>query len=213
MWANIKGGIPREEKNSGKRCDKGLEAIKESMNNIINVHRRPTNWYVITGGPSSGKTTAINLLSAKGYKTTIEHARHYLDTMRSNGKTVDEVRKHQREFQLGVLDMQIEQEKSLSPSDVVFLDRAIPDALAYYHFLNLLEDEKLLEAMSRVSYKKIFILDCLPLVQDYARREDEAAQKKIHALLIEVYESLPFPVIHVPVLPPEERVSFILKNI
>ena len=172
-----------------------------------------TNWYVITGGPGSGKTTTVNLLQARGYKTTIEHARHYLDTQRSIGKTVEETRKHQQEFQLGVLDMQIEQERSLSPGDVVFLDRAIPDALAYYHFLNLPQDEKLLQAMSTVSYRKVFILDCLPLVQDYARTEDEAAQKKLHALLTDVYERLPFPVIHVPIFQPEERVDFILKNI
>ena len=172
-----------------------------------------TNWYVITGGPSSGKTTTVNLLKARGYKTTIEHARHYLDTKRNSGKTVEEVRKHQAEFQLAILDMQIEQEKSLSPDDVIFLDRAIPDALAYYRFLNLPEDETLLEALRTVSYKKIFILDCLPFVKDYARTEDEAAQKKIQALLAEVYESLPFPVIYVPVLQPEERVDFILKNL
>ena len=172
-----------------------------------------TNWYVITGGPSSGKTTTVNLLDARGYKTTIEHARHYLDTKRNSGKTVEEVRKHQAEFQLAILDMQIEQEKSLSPDDVIFLDRAIPDALAYYRFLNLPEDETLLEALRTVSYKKIFILDCLPFVKDYARTEDEAAQKKIQALLVEVYESLPFPVIYVPVLQPEERVDFILKNL
>ena len=172
-----------------------------------------TNWYVITGGPSSGKTTTVNLLKAKGYKTTVEHARHYLDTKRNSGKTVEEVRKHQAEFQLAILDMQIEQEKSLSPDDVIFLDRAIPDALAYYRFLNLPEDETLLEALRTVSYKKIFILDCLPFVKDYARTEDEAAQKKIQALLAEVYESLPFPVIYVPVLQPEERFDFILKNL
>ena len=172
-----------------------------------------TNWYVITGGPSSGKTTTVNLLKAKGYKTTVEHARHYLDTKLNSGKTVEEVRKHQAEFQLAILDMQIEQEKSLSPDDVIFLDRAIPDALAYYRFLNLPEDETLLEALRTVSYKKIFILDCLPFVKDYARTEDEAAQKKIQALLAEVYKSLPFPMIYVPVLQPEERVDFILKNL
>ncbi len=178
------------------------------MNNRIK-----TNWYVLTGGPSSGKTTTVDLLSQRGYKTTIEHARHYLDTQRSVGKTVEEVRANKRKFQLGVLDMQIEQEKSISVEDVIFLDRAIPDALAYYRFLNLEEDEKLLKALQKVSYKKIFILECLPLVKDYARKEDETAQKQIHQLITEVYNSLPFPVIHVPVLPPEERVDFILNNL
>ena len=172
-----------------------------------------TNWYVITGGPGSGKTTTVNLLSERGYKTTIEHARHYLDTKLRDGKTVEEVRKNQTVFQLGVLEMQIEQEKEISPEDVVFLDRAIPDALAYYRFLNLIEDPKLTEALRTASYKKVFILDYLPLVNDYARREDEAAQKKIHSLITEVYESLPFPVVHVPILEPKARVDFILKNL
>jgi len=175
--------------------------------------QRQTNWYVITGGPSSGKTTTVNLLKERGYITTFEHARHYLDTQRLKGKTIEEVKKNQREFQLGVLDMQIEQENQISPDVLVFLDRAIPDALAYYRFLNLPEDEKLTEALRTVSYKKVFVLDCLPLVKDYARTEDAAAQKKIHALLIEDYESLGFPVIQVPVLQPEERVDFILKNL
>ena len=185
----------------------------EGINNISNNLKRQTNWYVITGGPGSGKTTTVNLLKERGYITTFEHARHYLDTQRLKGRTIDEVRKQQKEFQSGVLNMQIEQENQISPDVLVFLDRAIPDALAYYHFLNLPEDEKLTAALLTVSYKKVFILDCLTLVKDYARTEDEAAQKKIHELLSEVYESLPFPVIHFPVLPPDERVDFILKNI
>ncbi len=175
--------------------------------------RKQTNWYVITGGPGSGKTTTVNLLKERGYITTFEHARHYLDTQRLKGRTIAEVRKHQKEFQLGVLDMQIEQENQILPEVLVFLDRAIPDALAYYRFLNLPEDEKLTAALLTVSYKKIFILDCLPIVKDYARTEDTVAQKKIHALLVEVYESLGFPIVQVPVLPPEERVDFILKNL
>ena len=56
-------------------------------------------------------------------------------------------------------------------------------------------------------------MDPLPLVNDYARLENSEAQKKIHDLITEVYESLPFPVVHVPVLPVEERVDFILKNL
>lgn len=67
--------------------------------------------------------------------------------------------------------------------------------------------------MRTVSYKKIFILDNLPLVKEYARTEDATAQKTIHQLITEVYESLPFPVVHVPVLPPDERADYILENL
>jgi predicted ATPase len=155
----------------------------------------------------------VNLLRERGYQTTIEHARHYLYTQRVKGKTAEEVRKNQIEFQSGILQMQIEQEKVLSPADVIFLDRAIPDALAYYRFLNLTVDLRLAEAMKTISYKKIFILDFLPLVKDYARTEDVAAQKRIHALITEVYESLSFPVLHVPVMEAEARADFILNNL
>ncbi len=172
-----------------------------------------TNWCVITGGPSTGKTTCIDMLTERGYKTTIEHARHYIDTMRVKGQTVEELRSNKREFQLGVLDMQIEQEASINPNDLVFLDRAIPDALAYYRFLKLEIDEILKEVMRNVNYRKIFILDKLPLINDYARLESTNDQNQIHNLITEVYESLSFPVVHVPVLPPTERVDFILNSI
>ena len=172
-----------------------------------------TNWYVITGGPSSGKTTTVNILKDRGYITTVEHARHYIDTQRLKGRTVEEVRKNQIEFQTGVLEMQLEQEREISPDVQVFLDRAIPDALAYYRFLDLPVDKKLLDALAHVYYKKIFILDYLPLVNDYARNEDLSAQKRIHQLIVEVYESLPFPIVKVPVMNPEIRVDFILKHL
>ena len=183
------------------------------MNHLKDGRVDRNNWYVITGGPCSGKTTIVNILAERGYKTTIEDARHYIDSQLAEGKTVNEIRRHQKEFQLKVLNMQIDQEADLAKQDVVFLDRAIPDARAYYQFLNLPEDDGLTKMMAIVSYKKIFILDYLPLVDDYARREDAAAQKKIHKLITEVYESLPFPVVHVPVLPPQERVDYILKNL
>lgn len=43
--------------------------------------------------------------------------------------------------------------------------------------------------------------------------EDEAEQIRIHNLIIKVYETFPCPIVHVPVLPAEERIDFILKNL
>jgi predicted ATPase len=188
-------------------------AIEMAIKTMSASTSAKTSWYVITGGPGSGKTTTVNLLKDRGYKTTIEHARHYIDTHLVQGRTVEDIRSNQQDFQLGVLHMQIEQEAALLPNDTVFLDRAIPDALAYHLFLNLPLTHVLLDALSKATYRKVFILDLLPLINDYARREDTREQIKIHELLTVVYQSLPFPIVQVSVLPAEERVNFILNNL
>ena len=171
-----------------------------------------TNWYVITGGPSSGKTTTVNLLRDRGYTTTIEHARHYLDLQRIAGRTVEEVRAKQRQFQRGVLNMQLAEEAALDPDATVFLDRAVPDSLAYYRFLGLAPGTALLGALAGARYATVFLLDLLPLASDYARTEDPAAQRRIHDLLGLVYQELGFPVVTVPALAPDARVDFILER-
>lgn len=85
--------------------------------------------------------------------------------------------------------------------------------MAYYQFLGLKYDDLLMRHCHKFAYHKVFILDRLPLTNDYARLEDESEQLRIHHLIISVYESLHYPLVHVPVLPPEERVDYILKNI
>lgn len=155
----------------------------------------------------------IRLLGQLGYRTTIEHARHYIDLQQVGGASVKEIRSRQLEFQRNVLTMQLEQEASLDPNEIVFLDRALPDSLAYYRFLDLAPDRELLDALRRASYRKVFILDLLPLAADYARTEDPSAQRRIHELIIEVYEALPAPIVRVPVLPPAERVDYLLTRL
>jgi predicted ATPase len=175
--------------------------------------RPKTNWCVITGGPSSGKTTTVNILRERGFATTIEHARHYIDTQRITGRTTAEVRTNQLAFQRGVIDMQIAEENALDPQRQVFLDRALPDALAYFRFLGLTPDPDYLALIRPRVYRAVFVLDLLPLVADYARTEDSLAQTEIHRLLAAVYTELGYHPIAVPPLPPQDRVDFILAAI
>lgn len=172
--------------------------------------RSETNWCVITGGPSSGKTTTVNILRERGYVTTIEHARHYIDTQRISGRSVEEIRANQLAFQRGIIDMQVEQESRIDPQALVFLDRALPDALAYYRFLGLPSDAAYLSLLRPRVYRAVLILDLLPLAKDYARTEDNAAQIEIHRQLKEVYTELGYRPLAVPALPPDERVDFML---
>jgi predicted ATPase len=174
---------------------------------------RATRWHVITGGPSCGKSTMVRLLAELGHRTTHEEARHYIDLQSIQGRSLEEVRARQREFQRSVLRMQLETEAQLDPDELVFLDRAVPDSLAYYRFLDLEPDPLLLAALPTLAYRAVFLLDLLPLHRDYARTEDEGAQRRIHELITEVYRELGVPIVHVPVLPEAERVQFVLRNV
>ena len=109
--------------------------------------------------------------------------------------------------------MQIEQENQIFPDVLVFLDRAIPDALAYYRFLNLPEDEELKEAFRTGSNKKVFVLDCLSLVKDYARTERYGGAEKYPCFACGSLRIFRLPYHSGSSLEPEEQVDFILKNL
>lgn len=179
----------------------------------INHKEIKTNWYVITGGPCTGKTTVVELLAKRGYMTIAEQARHYINTQKIKGRTVEEIRNNKEQFQLDILNLQIREESTLDVNQIAFLDRALPDAMAYYEFLGLKYDNGLVAMCKKFCYQKVFVLDRLPLINDYARLEDEDEQIRIHNLIIEVYSRFPCPVVQVPVLPPDERVDFIVQNL
>jgi predicted ATPase len=175
--------------------------------------RRQNQWYVLTGGPASGKTTLIEQLAARGYAVVHEHARQRIDRALHMGMSVEEARHDQLAFQLGVLEMQLEHESNTPQDQLTFFDRGIPDTLAYQRFHHLPDHPLIAQAVAECRYRKAFILDLLNFVPDYARTEDDNAQHEIQRLLETVYSSLPFPLVHVPVLPVEDRLAFVLANL
>ncbi|MEA2715241.1 MAG: hypothetical protein QOG91_269 [Candidatus Parcubacteria bacterium] len=171
------------------------------------------NWYVITGASSSGKTTVVKSLEAKGYKVVYETARVLIEQGLQKGLTVAAIRKDEQAFQNEVLAMKIEIEKALDPGELVFLDRAIPDTWAYdmlYHAPH----NALPEANMRPGvYKEIFLLDRLPYAPDNVRVETKEQQDKLHELIETIYRKLNYEPVNVPVLPVEKRVGFILSHL
>lgn len=171
------------------------------------------SWYVISGGPSSGKSTTIEILRQRGYTVTDEQARAIIEEEMALGRTLEEIRGDAHEFQRQILLRQQAIEQQLDPADVVFLDRGIPDGLAYSHFLGLEDDALLHAASEQAGYRRVFILDLLDLHDDGSRIEDDAAQQQLQNYLDATYQALQFDVVHVPVLAPEARVDFILERL
>lgn len=171
------------------------------------------NWYVITGASSSGKTTLTTILQEKGYPVVFEAARTLIDQEIAKGKTIEDIRKDELGFQSKILDMKITIEKNLPKEKITFLDRGIPDTYAYNKLYKVSHDAVLEKAISDCSYKKVFLLDQLPYIIDYARTESKEQQDLLHQYLEEAYRSHGFDLVRVPVLSVEQRVEFILKNL
>ncbi len=170
-------------------------------------------WYVLSGGPSSGKSTTIEILRKRGFTVTEETARAIIQDELAAGRSLEEIRGNGHDFQRRILLRQQELESHLDPEEIVFLDRGIPDGLAYSHLLDLGDDSHLHEAANKAKYRKIFILDLLELEDDGSRIEDRDTQHRLQDFLIATYETLSFDVVKVPVMEREKRVDYILERL
>lgn len=171
------------------------------------------NWYVITGAPCSGKTTVINKLKERGYNVLHEIPRMIIDEELALGKTIEQIRTHGLLFQKKILRRRLAIEKRLSEKKIIFFDRAIPDSMAYYRFLDLPDDGLLQQAVEQCRYKKVFIFESVSYQTDYARKESPEQAGKLHQLLIDSYRKLPIPSLKIPMMPIEDRIALILKNL
>lgn len=172
------------------------------------------NWYVITGGPSTGKSTLLDELSKLGHKTLPEAAREIIDEGLKSGKTLEEIRKNEKTFQRKVLDHKINTEKILPKEVQTFLDRGIHDTLAYLQLKKIDIEENVFEAVKNADYKKVFLLDPLDTYNlDYARTETQNEAIKLNELLYKVFANHGLRPIRVPVLSPADRAKFVLRHI
>jgi len=177
---------------------------------LATPYRVQTNWHVITGAPSCGKTTLIDLLAGKGFQTAPEGARLYLEREITRGRTVEDIRSNEVALQCGIKDMQLEIERGLLANDLIFLDRAVPDCFAWYRVFGLNPNEFLQECF-HYRYASVFMLDRLPLQLNGLRYKDDVLQDFTEEWHTRDYIALGYSIVKVPVLPPEERLEFVLK--
>jgi predicted ATPase len=130
----------------------------------------------------------------------------------ARGRTIDEIRENEAAFTRDLIDMQLRIEGGLRAIDVAFLDRAIPDILAFCRVAGLNPNEYLAGCFHH-RYASVFILDRFPVQQNGIRTEDDITASLLDVWLARDYNALGYCVVRVPVLSPKERLAFVLERL
>ena len=118
----------------------------------------PNQWYVITGPPCCGKSTTVELLAQRGFRVRSEIARSYVDQEISRGREIQEIRSDMTRLQCEVLRRALASEKELPREELIFLDRGIPDSLAYFK-LHGIDTGPYIDGLTSSRYRLVFYLE------------------------------------------------------
>ena len=174
------------------------------LNILITPFKIKTNWHVITGASSSGKTTIIDLLAEKGFQTFPEVGRQYFERELAKGQTIDEIREDRAAMTREIYALWLRFNEGLRAAETTFLDRGLPDALAFYRFAGMNPNEILSDCFEH-RYASVFILDRLPYQQDGIRGGDDASAAYFDSWMEQDYKALGYDVVRVPVLSPDKE--------
>jgi len=171
---------------------------------------------VITGGPGTGKTTIIDALIEQGYACFPEISREV--TLEAKKQGIEQLflekpllfselllEGRKKQHQLALKD----------ESEIVFLDRGIPDILAYMHYIGDSYPSFFDHACREYLYEKVFVLPPWEdiYVSDEARYENFEQAKLIYGHLKETYQNYGYNLIEVPRGTVEERIQYILNQL
>ena len=175
-----------------------------------------TRKIVITGGPGTGKTSVIRALEENGYKCLHEISREIIQEAQTKG--VDQLfLKEPLLFSEMLLEGRIEQfkEAEINTENLLFLDRGIPDVVAYMDYFGNAYPPKFHRVCKEYIYDHVFILP--PWEQIYTadneRYETYEQAVEIHDELAKCYSQHGYNPIEVPSGTIEERINFILDHL
>ncbi|MES2748108.1 MAG: ATP-binding protein [Bacteroidota bacterium] len=171
---------------------------------------------VIIGGPGTGKTTIIDGLVTKGFCCYPEISREV--TLEAKKQGIEQLfLENPLLFSELLLEGRKKQFHSATaePHNIVFLDRGIPDVLAYMHYIGDSYPAFFDQACRDHLYTKIFILPPWEEIyeSDEARYENFEQAKLIYSHLTETYQKYGYHLIEVPTGTIEERIQFILNQL
>lgn len=173
---------------------------------------RLTRWCVITGPPCSGKTAVISELARRGFRVLAEAARSFIDSELNKGRSLAEIKSDPAQFEGHIFRTKLGTEARLPADERVFLDRALPDSIAYYRLEGLDPAEPRRYSL-RVRYSRVFLFEPIEFTKDPVRSEDAETAARIERLIEEAYSELNYAIVRVPLMPVAQRADFVLAHV
>ncbi|MCF6308258.1 MAG: ATP-binding protein [Flavobacteriaceae bacterium] len=171
---------------------------------------------VITGGPSSGKTTLISYLEKKGHQCMHEISRDIIIEAQKQG--IEQLfLTDPLLFSQKLLEGRLKQFQDTQnlEKNFLFYDRGLPDITAYMDFTASNYPEVFTKTCQNNRYDFVFLLPPWKAIyqQDNERYETFEEAEKIHHFLLKSYKKYGYNVIEVPFGKLENRMQFILNNL
>lgn len=173
-----------------------------------------TQWLVLSGTTSSGKTTISSFFEQLGYPTVPDLTRVYIDTLLKEGHTIEQIRSDKSMFFNNVHKYRLWWENKLSLyADVpIVFDRAAPETIAYAR-VDGFGESNLWETAKKYRYQTVFMPQPLAFVPDGMRNNDPKRRLRVFDELKNVYTHLGYEIIEIPVLSIEKREVFTQQHL
>ncbi len=174
------------------------------------------NFYIVTGGPGSGKTTLIEAWWTRGYLSIDEVGRAIIREQAATGGDV-----HHNGDRAAYRDLMLHRsiEGYVAVAETgkpVFFDRGIPELAGYSRFVGAQPPDYVLQAIEACRYNPL-VFAAPPwreiYVCDAERKQDFAEAIATYDLCVESYREFGYRVVDLPPESVEERVGFVLGRI
>jgi predicted ATPase len=180
------------------------------------VRNGAERFFVVTGGPGSGKTTLIEALNRSGYACSVEAGRGIIqDQVEIGGRALPWI--DPAAFAELMLAWEMRSYRmAQAASGVVFFDRGVPDVAGYLRLSGLSLPEPVKRAAEVFRYnRRVFIAPPWAEIfqSDRERKQDFDEAMRTYEAMVATYTEYDYELIELPRGSVHERVDFLLKKI